>query len=458
MAGAFQGISTMNSALRAFQRALDVTGHNITNVNTAGYSRQSVQFNDFDPSKFGEGGRFIVGTGVTAASVSRIQDQFLFMRQAEAMSEDGRLSSLHGGLSGVQSVMQEPGGASVGDALNKLFNAFSALGSNPGDAALRNQVQQAGQTLSSRIRGMYSNLDEQSKFTQTLIKSTLGQAQDLANSIATMNGEIRSATANGQTPSDLMDMRDEAVRQLSTIMPVTIYPQPDGGVSLFSGQLTLVDSEGAETIPTTFNAAAGTLSDGTNTYPVSSGSLAGLFQTSQKIAGYQQQLDSFANSLRTEFNSVHMTGTNGLGATGVKFFNDSAPQSGAIDFDLDPAILADARAIATGVSGNPGDGGLALSMSALRDSSVAALGGKTFTSFYANLVSSVGQDVATTEGMLDTSSAILGQISEQVQSVSGVSLDEEMSNMLRFQRSYQAAAKALSILDQTTEDLMNIIR
>lgn len=458
MASLFQGINTMNSALRAFQRALDVTGHNITNVNTAGYSRQVVQLNEFNPMRFGSEGQFTIGTGVTAASVSRIQDQFLFMRQVEAMSEQGRLGSLHDGLSGIQSVIAEPGGASIGDALDKFYNAWSALGSNPNDPALRNQVQQTGQTLASRVRRMYADLDTHAQNTQALIKNTLGAAQELVNGIASMNAQIRAATANGETPSDLLDLRDEAVRQLSEIMPVTTFSQPDGSITLFSGQMNLVERDGAKTIPTGFDPVAGTLTDGTTTYPVPSGKLAGLFQISQKITAYKQKLDTFANSMRTQFNTIHATGTNGLGATGQNFFADAVPQTGAINFDLDPAILADARAIATGVTGNPGDGGLALSMSNLRDSQVAALGGKTFTAFYADLVSTVGQDVATTDGLLDTSSAILSQIGEQVQSVSGVSLDEEMSNMLRFQRSYQAAAKALSILDQTTEDLIGMLR
>src|SRR5438270_619102 len=107
MPGLFQGIGTMNSALRAFQRALDVTGHNITNVNTPGYSRQSVQLSEADPSLFNTGVPFFLGNGVTVASVNRIQDAFLFARRIQASAEDGRLNSLNGGLSSVQSLFLE---------------------------------------------------------------------------------------------------------------------------------------------------------------------------------------------------------------------------------------------------------------------------------------------------------------------------------------------------------------
>jgi flagellar hook-associated protein 1 len=458
MPGPFQGINTMSSALRAFQRALDVTGHNISNVNTSGYSRQSVQFNQADPSRFLGINNYYVGNGVSAASVSRIQDQFLFMRQIEASSDGGRLSSLSEGLNGVQSVMNEPGGASIGDALDKFYNAWSALGSNPGDAVLKQQVQQAGATLGSRVRSMYSNLQSQSAQVGSQIKGSIERAQGLIDTIADMNAQIRSQQVPGAIPNDVLDARDQAIQALSQIMPVTVQAQQDGTVMLFSGQMTLVDSTGSATIPTTYDAISGSLTDGTVTYPVRSGSLAGLFQTSQSIRAYQQKLDTLANSMRTQFNSVHATGTNELGATGQNFFNDSVPQTGAIDFDIDAAIKSDARNIATGVTGNPGDGGLALSMSALRDVQISGLGGKTMGSYFSDLVTGVGQDAATAESYAITSDAIMTQIGQQIQSVSGVSIDDEMANMLRYQRSYQAAAKALSVFDETTEDLLNMIR
>lgn len=452
----------MNTALRAFQRALDVTGHNITNVNTVGYSRQVAQINEADPTLFTSGATgFFMGNGVTAETVSRIQDHFLAMRRIQATSENGRLGALSDGLNSVQALVLEPGGASIGDALDQFFNSWSSLGSNPSDSAARMQVQQAGMTLASRIRGMYSNLQDSLKYNQAQIGGAIQEAQELTRSIADINAQVLRQQTPGAQPNDLFDARDQMIQRLSEIMPVKVVPNENGTVALFSGQLTLVDQTGAKTIPTTYDAAAGTLGDGTNPFPMPTGRLAGLFQTAQRATVYERQLDSLANTLRTQFNSIHSTGTNGLGATGQNFFGDvpaGGIQTGAADFDVDPAIKADPEAIATGVSGDPGDGGLALSMSQLRDSQIAAFGGKTFGGFYAGLVATIGQDVATTKNMADTSTAVIAQIDQQIQSVSGVSLDDEMANMLRFQRSYQAAAKALSVFDQTTEDLINMIR
>jgi flagellar hook-associated protein 1 len=458
MPGLFQGISTMNSALRAFQTALNVTGNNISNVGTPGYSRQGLQLNEVMPTI--DNGHY-VGNGVTVASINRIQDAFLYARQIQASSEDGRLGSLTAGLNNVQAVTNATSGSSIGDALTAFYNSWSALGSNPSDPALKQQVQQAGITLAGRVSGMYNDLKAQATQNQAGIKGTIQQVQSLVNQIDGLNKEIQKAQASGASPNDLLDNRDQAVQQLAELVPVKVQPMQDGTVMLYSGQMTLVDQAGAATIPTSFDTATGTLTDGIQTFPIPSGQLGGLFQTAQSIQGYQSQLDNLANSLRTEFNSIHSTGTNALGATGQNFFQDvpaGDPQTGAINFQVDPAIVADTRAIATGVSGNPGDGGLALSMSNLRDSQIASLGGKTFGGFFSGMISGIGQDAANALSQSTTSGSVMQQISQQIQSVSGVSIDEEMSNMLRYQRSYQAAAKALSIFDQTTDDLMNIIR
>lgn len=458
MPGLFQGIGTMSGALRAFQRALNVTGNNLSNVNTTGYSRQVTQFTEAMPTT---DGNVMIGNGVSASSIARIQDRFLYTRQIQASSENGRLSTLNAGLGNVQAVTNEPAGGGISDALNAFFNSWSALGSSPNDDALRQQVQQAGETLTSRVSGMYHDLQSQSAQTNSQISGTIQQAQSLVNQIAGLNDEIRRQGLNGGAPNDMYDARDQAIQQLSQIIPVTVQPHQDGTVALFSGQMTLVDQSGPATIPTAYDAKAGTLIDGAVSYQIGSGSLAGLFQVSQKITGYQAQLDTLANSLKTEFNSIHSTGTNQLGATGQNFFQDVSagnPQTGAIDFQVDPAVVADTRAIATGVTGDAADGGLALSMSGLRDTSLASLGGKTFGAFYGGVITGIGQDASDSQQALNTSNSVMTQISQQIQSVSGVSIDDEMSNMLRFQRSYQAAAKALSIFDQTTNDLINMIQ
>jgi flagellar hook-associated protein 1 len=458
MPGAFHGLNMASNALRAFQRALDVTGHNISNVNTPGYTRQSIEFRDNDPTKFWMGGVHALGNGVTIGSVNRIRDSFLEQRKLGASGDTGKFLQMADSLRNVESLFLEPGGSGIADAMDKFFNAWSSLASNPNEATARMQVQQAGQTLTNRVKTTYLALQDNATFTNDAISDTLNQVQNLSQQVADLNGQIRQKAAEGMEPNDLKDLRDQAVRDLGQLVDIHTHEQPDGTMSVFMNQLTLVDSAGAVATPMTFNTATSTISDASGTYDVRSGKLKALFDSAEQIKVYQGNLDSLANELRTQVNTVHMSGINPLGNTGVRFFNDSLPQSGAIDFGLDPAVAADPQAIVSSVAGTTGDGGLALSLSRLRDQSQASLGNVTLGRYFDNMVSDIGRKTEYWEAQVSTQGAMNEQIDQQIQSVSGVSLDDEMANMLRFQRSYQAVARALTIFDQTAEDLINMIR
>jgi flagellar hook-associated protein 1 FlgK len=196
---------------------------------------------------------------------------------------------------------------------------------------------------------------------------------------------------------------------------------------------------------------------------VTGGNLAGLFQTINTVSGYQSQLDTLANNLRTQVNGLETTGmTNEDPPTaGVDFFNDvpaGQPQTGAIDFAVNTQIQADPNMISAGTSGSAGDGGLAQNIADLQNTAIAGLGNQTFGTYYDNFASKVGSDVQNYTTQDTSQSAVLTQINAQVQSNSGVSLDDEMSNMLVYQRSYEAAAKALTIFDQVTSDLIAMMQ
>jgi flagellar hook-associated protein 1 FlgK len=358
------GIDIASRALRAFQQSLDVTGHNIANANTTGYSRQTVDLQTTDPTVFYNGKPVMLGTGVSIASVNRIRDMFLEGRRIAAQSEESRLDTLSTNLSRVETIFVEPGTSGINDALNQFYNSWSALASNPNESSMRFQVQTAGQTLADRIRDTYLNLNALKEQYTGDIGNTLDRVDQLTTRISELNDEIRKRVADGAEPNDLLDMRNQAVMDLSGLVNVTTYDRSDGTMAVYMGQRTLVDSSGPIAIPRTYDIATQTLTDGTFTYKVNEGKLAGLFQSVNSMSAYQGRLDTLANSLRTQVNSIHQTGLNSQNppATNVNFFGDVAtglPQSGAIDFDLSAEVKADPKAIAAGVTGNAGDGGLA---------------------------------------------------------------------------------------------------
>jgi flagellar hook-associated protein 1 FlgK len=458
MSSPFYGLNIASSALRAFQRQLDVTGHNIANQNTEGYSRQTVDLSASDPNLVYQGRMIALGSGVNVASVNRIRDSFLDQRRMGVASDQGSLSARYTTLNGVQAVLLEPGDSGVSAALGKFFDAWSSLSSNPGSDGSRVAVQNAGQLLATRVQGLYKDLDSQVAQATSTIDQSIQDIQTNVNAIADLNKRIREQTIAGADANDLKDQRDKAVQKLSGLADIKTFQMDDGTVTVSLNQLTLVDAVGAHDVPTKFDVSTGQLYDDKGRYDVTSGKLGGQLAAAKKVQDYQAKLDTFANTLRTAVNSIYASGTNAAGQTGNKFFNDSTPQTGAKDFTLDAAVSSNPSAIAAGTSSSAGDGGLALQLSKLRDVTQSGLGNKTFQSYYSDFVATIGQDVSFTKSSLDTSSAILTQVDSQIQSVSGVSIDEEMANMLRYQQSYQAAARALSIFNQTTDDLLGILR
>lgn len=459
MPSPFQGIETAGRALRAFQRGLDIAGHNIANVNTPGYSRQVADYGPTDPTRFWGMSQLDLGTGVSIFSVNRIQDLFLHARMVAAQGQMGRFEAANAKATQIESLLNEPGDKGVSGALNRFFNAWSSLASNPGQVGARIEVQQAGKFLTDRVRGLYNDLTSLQSQTQSEIKGTFTQIDALTQRIAKLNTDIRMEVSSGAQPNDLLDQRDQAVLDLGKLIDVQTHRQTDGSIWVQTGSLTLVDTGGNRPFPQTYDSATFSVNDGSFDHGVRSGSLYGLMETLNSVSAKQGQLDSLANNLRSEINAMHRAGTNPNGTMDISFFAETAipPTTGAIDFALGAEVLADPNNISAGTSGREADGGLALSLSQLRDGAIAGLGGKTFSNYYSSLVSSVAGDVVGSLNSLDTQIAVIQQIDAQRQSVSGVSLDEEMANMLKLQRSYQAAAKALSLFDQVTEDLINLV-
>lgn len=460
MAGPFLGINMAAQSLRSFQRALDTTGHNIANVNTRGYSRQTVDFAAMQPLDFYNMGWRTVGQGVNLTSINRIRDQFLDANARVTSGSYGRASTLSSGLQRIDGIYGEPQDAGIANALGKFFDSWSALGSSPSEPAARAQVRQAGQMLADRIRSSYGELVTESSRTTSDIQANFGRIDELAQRIDQLNRDIRRASSTGATPNDLLDQRDLALEDLGRIVNVHREVFSDGSYAVYAAGFTLVDTGGAHAFPRTYDASAGTVTDGSLTFSVRSGELAGNLALLGQINSHRTRLDTLANELRTQINTPHMTGTNAMSQTGIRFFNDVAapPQTGAIDFDLSADVKASADAIAAGTSGSPGDGGLAQAFSLMRQTQFGALGNRTFQSFFQDMISNLANDAAYHSAAADTERAVLEQISQQQQAVAGVSLDDEMSNMMRFQRSYQAAARALTVFDQVAEDLIGMLR
>jgi flagellar hook-associated protein 1 FlgK len=452
------GYNILSQALEAFQAELQTAGNNVANVNTAGYTRETVNLEELDGSGTYGLNAYQIGGGVGVAGVTQIQNQLLNQSLSSAQSGLGMYQSLTAALQGAQNAFPEPSSSGISEAMSGFFNAFSTLAANPGSSSSQLAVQQAAQTLTSAVSSTYTQLQQTGQATSTQIGQTLDQIDQLSGQIAKLNVQIGAQSADGASPNALLDQRSQAIQQLSGLIDVSTTTNPNGSVNVYSNGFNLVDEAGANKMPRNYTAGSTTFTSGTQSVSIQGGQLAGEVLALGKVNGYTSQLNTLANNITSEVNALYATGKNAAGKTGQEFFASSNPPTGAAGFTLSAAILASPSNIASGVSGKPGDGALAQSISDLSGASVQGLGSITFGSYYGNLVGTVGTDAQNANNSQTTQSAVVQQVTAQQQSISGVNLDEEMSNMLMYQHSYESAAKALSVIDQTTNDLIQMVQ
>lgn len=455
MSGTFHGINLSSLALRNFQRAIDTAGHNIANVGTTGYSRQRVNMSSLTPLSFYSIGRHALGQGATIGSITRARDIFLDARSREISSDLGKAGAMAQAIQSVEIAFGEPGETGISAALGQFFDAWSTLGSRPDDPAARLQVQQSGLNLTDRVRNAYGSMSDEVANSQTTINNIMGRINDLGAQISELNTQIRAY--NGSA-GDLLDQRDQAVAELSSLVDVRVSEFGDGSYAVYAAGFTLVDGAGANDFPSTYNAANQTVTRNGVDFRVRSGALAGQMSAITSLQSRMASLDTLANTLRTSVNTPHANGITANGTTGILFFGDQIPQTGAIDFSLSASVAADANNIAAGTTNAPGDGGLAHAIAQIRDTNIAGLGNKTFNSYYENLANSVASEVSYWGQQSDIQASLADQAKSQIESISGVSIDDEMSDMMRYQRSYQAAAKAIQVFDEMAQDVIAMLR
>ena len=439
----FLGLQTSLRGLLAQQQALDVATHNVANANTVGYTRQEATLGATSALHVAAGatqdgnGAFL-GQGVDVTSYRRIRDSFLDLQVRAQNMALGDGSTSAEALDRVQSAVNEPSTTGINAMLSKFYSAWTNLSNHPEDAGAKAAVDQAAKTLTDAFASLSGNIsaaatDAQNEFDATT--SATGPIAAAAKSLAQLNKAIDSAIDAGQSPNDLLDQRDQVLDSLSQYGNVSVTPQANGRIQVSLGNQSIVTDSTVDwptaqvpagTLPATFSAGGGQL-----------GALQTL--TTTTLPGYLTQLDQVATTLATDVNA----------AFGSTYFNLS---SGA------PGYLA--AHLGTDASGNntipaavAGTGAVATNDIA---SAIAALATTSTTGAqYAAFVRQAGADTDNAQRAQSIAQAAVDSAEDRRQNVMGVSLDEEMANMLKFQRGYQASARAMSSIDDMLDTLIN---
>jgi len=444
-------------ALLSQQRAISVTGNNIANVNTPGYSRQRLNMETNLPVDSPVG---LVGFGVQTTTVERVYDRFLGVQVNNESANLGRWEAQKGSLERVEVVFDESGGYGLNQALSDFWNSWQDLSMNPSGTVERSVVAAKSQALADTIRQKYADLEQSQADIDAAVRSGIEDINRLTAEIADLNRKIASTESGGTVnANDYRDSRDLALKQLSEIIGINSFEDSDGQVvvSVGSGRTLVESGNNYALTPTDPPGHVGIEWPGTAlpiTSEITSGKMAGWLQARDtKIAGYMSRLDDLAQTLSTEVNAQHAAGYGLIGSHGDDLFSGS----GAVDMAVNSVILNDYNRIAAASAAGavPGDARNAAAIAELR--TALTMSGGTFDDAANDLVSQVGHDVQEAKTYQSHQTDMLAYLDNYRESVSGVNMDEEMVNLVKYQAAYNAAAKMITMGDDMLSTLMNMI-
>lgn len=462
-------LNTATRSLLTQQKAIDVTGQNIANVNTPGYSRQRVVMEPSTPINFEPGQ---MGTGVKAAEIQRIYDSFIGGQINGENSKLGQWEATESGLSRIELVFNESSGSGLEQAMSEFWAAWQDLANNPSGYPERTVLLSRSQTLARTFNTMSENLQQiQLDYDQSIV-GTLDEINGLSRQIVDLNEKISQVEIAGQNSNDYRDQREQLLKQLSNLIDINTYENDQGQITVLTGDgKPLVQSPHAYTLSTVTNTdglqdvvwmdRGGTTVDITDN--IRGGKLKGWLEVRDGYAqDYLDRLDDLANTMISEINALHQAGygmsiDTGTGApvTGQPFFAGTS----ALTIAVDPAIAGDVNRIAAAASAAtvPGDNSNAVAMANLQGQLTMNSASTTFDNYYSALASGVGNDVRNASANQEYEDAMVTHLENYRESISGVSLDEEMVNLVKFQHAYEAAAKLITAVDDMLNTVLNMV-
>ena len=453
-------------ALSAHQQAIQTTGHNIANVNTPGFSRQRVELSSATPVTLG---RIPFGQGVNVDRIQGIVSDFF---ETQLLSTNGTLGFAQAesrALAGVEHALPTSGG--IASALDNFFGALGDLANNPGGQAERvnliGKARALGETLNqtrSVLAHVQTDLDKD-------LDGAVQRVNDLLPQIAALNHQISGSEIDVQPANDLRDQRQVRLQELAQLTGATVQETDDGHAIVHVNGLLLVSDDRAAVLDaSTFNSSGsrkvsytsphGVTADATSV--ITKGEIGGLIAARDtEVTGTIGKLDQLAKTLVDQVNSQHALGFDLNGVAGANFFTPIAGVAGAAgQVQVAAVVVADPRLIAAAqtAAGAPGDNGNARALGTLQTTSLTALGNTTLSNYFLGLVGEAGTKVQANENSLNFQQSLLRESQARRESVSGVNLDEEMTNLIVFQRAFQAASVLVRTGDEMYQTILDMVR
>ncbi|MGA2868150.1 MAG: flagellar hook-associated protein FlgK [Verrucomicrobiota bacterium] len=470
MLSLFGTLDLASRAMQAQMTGVDVTGQNLANVSTTGYTRQTVDIQASPDISTSIGDE---GTGANVVAIQQAVNSMLNGQIVTQQSSNGYWSAQQSALQSLQTNLDEflNGTASTSSTstdttsdtglagqLSSLFDDFQAVATSPTSISARQELISQAQTLSSTFNQVDSQFDATRSSLNSSLTNDVSSANQLLTGIAQLNGQISSAEFSGGTPNDLLDEQQQDLQNLAQLTNIQTSTGSNGAVDVSIGGQSLVSGDKVLDTLQTYDASgngSGQLLVQTATGGVdltlTGGSMQGTIDTRDgELTTMQNSINTLASSLITQINSVNSGGYSLTGTTGTDFFTGTDASNISVNQSLvnDPSLVQ-----ASGSATASGDNTVALQLADLGLATQSNLDGQTFGDSYGETVAALGDALSNANTQVTNQSAVSTMLSTQQSSVSGVNIDQEMTNLMGFQRAYEASAELVTTVNEMMETL-----
>jgi flagellar hook-associated protein 1 FlgK len=475
MLGLFGTLNLASRSLQTQMTGVEVTGQNIANASTTGYSRQRVDITS-SPDLTTSAGQ--EGTGADVTGIQQVVNSLLNNQIQSQGSTSGYWSAQQTALQSVEDGLDEylngSGSSSstsstssstssttdtgISSQLSAFFTDLQSVATSPTSVSARQTLIGDAQTLAASFNTINTKLNSTTDSLNASVSTGVASANKLLTDIASLNSEISSAEASGGNANDLTDAREQDLENLSQLTNITTGTDTNGSVNVTIGGQTLVSGNTVNDTLQTYDSGNGNLlvrtATGQTSLTLSGGSIQGTIDARDgTLATLKGSLNSLAGTLITQVNAVHSGGYSLTGTTGSNFFTGSD----ASTITVNPALVSDPTLIqASGSATAASDNSVALQMADLASTAQSTLNNQTFSDNYNSSVASFGTALGDANTQVTDQTKVATMLNTQRSSTSGVNIDEEMTNMLAYQRAYEASAQLVTTVNTMMGDTLSM--
>ncbi len=492
MSGLFGTLNTATKGLNAQQTALQTIGHNVANANTTGYTRQRVTMQaDFAQTIPGVGQ---VGTGVRVGNIDRVSDQYVNTQLRDATSTTKKHESLSDIIGQLEAVFNEPSDSGLSNKISDVFNAWTYLASNPEQSSARTMLVQTTETFTDTLHHMANSIDSIHNDTLRELDKDALDANSTLKQLENLNHQIWQASVRGFTPNDLLDHQDRLMTDLAGKIDISVERDQFNRVSISIDGNNVLDSNSRKelAVVTGFNEAGrpvlstgeevdgdvglGTImirsEDSMEIVNAKNGTMRGTKDALSVITDMKSDLNEFAYSFAQAVNMIH---TDGDLENNQLFFNEVTRDNAASTIRVAQELRANPDAVVSGRDLNnsvSGDGTRAQAIASLQNQTLPTNSdswdfnpdtlkintngtGSTLFGRYNSMVTGMGIIKQQEDNMLETQNALMNLLTQRRESISGVDINEEVVDMIRFSSAFQANSRVLQTISEMLDTLIN---